>query len=115
MSVFTRKERGEKGEKGEKEKLRRTTMLSDAKSLWLSATGAIKNVQSNISTALENIDLDTILQDEESTHGASKAPRDGSTVELMEQELSSYKSLLDDAQMQLVEMGRHSRIMIGES
>lgn len=86
-------------------------MLGDARSLWFSAAGALQNVKENISTALDKIDLEQIINDEEDAVVRSSK---GITMEEIEAELESYKGMLDDAQVQLYELSKHSRVMIGQ-
>ena len=80
-------------------------MLSDARSLWDSAAGAVKKFNDNITNALDNIDIDNIIDD-----GREESVR----VDKLESELASYKKMLDEAQMQIYEVSKSSRMVLAE-
>jgi len=79
-------------------------MLRDARSFWTSATTAIANINENINTVLENF---------EAENQAGDSDAEDTVGELMT-ELESYKSLLNDAQMQHFELSKQSRILVAE-
>jgi DNA repair exonuclease SbcCD ATPase subunit len=96
-------------------------MYTDARSLWNTVADRVQNaasaahhIQQNISSALEGIDLDAIInEDDGDTEGGPRSSK-GNTMEQIEAELDSYKGLLDDAQVQLYELSKHTRVMIAE-
>lgn len=94
-------------------------MYSDARSLWntvaggvQNAAGAVQNIQQNISTALENIDLDAAFNEEEESEGGPSSSK-GVKVEHLEAELESYKGLLDEAQVKIYELSKETQVLIG--
>lgn len=76
-------------------------MLSDARTLWQSASSAIASFNENISTALDNLDKDASEEDK-------------LAMEQIQKDLHEYKKLLDDAQMQHFELSKQSRMLLAE-
>eukprot|EP01039_Chlorochromonas_danica_P008825 gene8825-9728_t len=77
-------------------------MLSDARSLWRAA-GSV------LSQALENLDAEMRPTDQ-SEEDETELGR----IKKIENELESYKKLLEDAQMQHFELSKQSRIVMAE-
>ncbi len=81
-------------------------MFSDARSFWTSASSAIATINENISTALDKID-----QDVDNEYGE---PSVKEVVDQLKADLETYKSMLEDAQMQHFELSKQSRILVAE-
>ncbi|RYG67228.1 hypothetical protein EON64_07895, partial [archaeon] len=73
-------------------------MLSDARSLWMSASSVL-------SQALENLDAELRNDPKESEE---------QKLSKLEADLDSYKKALEDAQMQHFELSKQSRIILAE-
>jgi len=68
------------------------------KSLWERAASTVQNVATNVSAVLDTLDGETGLQ----------------KVQLLKEELGIYKTLLDEAQMQNVEMSKQTQLLLAE-
>mmetsp|Transcript_5197 Transcript_5197/g.7991 ORF Transcript_5197/g.7991 Transcript_5197/m.7991 type:complete len:924 (+) Transcript_5197:113-2884(+) len=71
-------------------------MLTDARSLWYSASNVLQSLNDNITNALET--FDQIDEDDEEAKSESEI----------------YKKLLDDAQMQHFELSKQFRVLVAE-
>eukprot|EP01038_Epipyxis_sp_PR26KG_P008183 gene8183-11070_t len=86
-------------------------MLSDARSLWLTASSALASLNENITSALENLD---VAVDDESHSALTENEDSLMSNAALKAELDTYKRLLDDAQMNHFELSKHSRILMAE-
>ena len=83
-------------------------MLADAVSFWTSASSAIASINENISSALENFEV-------ENTRNHNDDNIDEiNTIDHLRYDLELYKGLLEDAQMQHFELSKQSRVLIAE-
>lgn len=83
-------------------------MLADAVSFWTSASSAIASINENISSALENFEV-------ENTRNHNDDDIDEkNTIDHLRYDLELYKGLLEDAQMQHFELSKQSRVLIAE-
>ena len=85
-------------------------MLSDARTIWDTASSAIKQINDNISNALDNIDIENLVED--GTNADIKSSSIGR--ERVETELKTYRTLLDEAQYQFFELSKQTSLIVAE-
>jgi hypothetical protein len=84
-------------------------MLSDARSLWKSASNALVALNENISNALENLETDPNLNNDDEYQDTSFEVENDEVSEV-----EIYKNLLEEAQMNQVMLSNQSRLVLAE-